>query len=99
MPIPSLDVDVRQQFADQFSKWRQGPLPPVVEQVRRMEAQRRKAVELLGEILATLLLEGNQHVFKDAPEDWHTLVKSWRSRYSRLKTEGDGEVAEKERGR
>lgn len=102
MPIPSLEpFDASQQFTDQmFSEWRQEPLPPIVEQVSRMEAQRQKAMELLGEILATLLLEGNQYLFKDdLVEDWHVLVKSWRSRYSRLKTEGDGEVTEKEGGR
>ena len=94
MPTQNLDVDANRQldaasrrFVDtMFLSSKQESLPPVVEQVKQMETQRQKAVELLGEVLATLLPEGNQYLFEHAPEDWHTLVESWRKRYSRLKT-------------
>lgn len=35
-------------------------------------------------ILATLVLPGNEQVFKDLPEGWHELVKDWRQRCDEL---------------
>lgn len=51
------------------------------EQVERLEQQHDSAMNLLGEILATLLLEPNQEAFAELPEQFHVCVASWERRW------------------
>ncbi len=60
------------------------PEQPITKQVRVLESRCHKITRLLKHILATLMLEGNQHLFAQMPEDWHLLVKSWYEEHQRL---------------
>lgn len=39
---------------------------------------------LLGEIIATLNLEGNTHWFSEMPEDWFDLIGLWTEQWRNL---------------
>lgn len=69
---------------------------PLVKQVVQVEERAEKAMQLAGDILATMRLEGNQYLFEQMPEDWQILVESWLRRYRRLKGDSGEEVEHKE---
>ena len=54
---------------------------PITKQVAALESGHHKLAMLLKHILATLMLEGNQHLFDQMPEDWHLMVKAWHEQY------------------
>lgn len=53
-------------------------------QVADLENQRDKLKSLCGEILATILLDGNKHLFQYAPPIWHELVARWEEEFKRI---------------
>jgi hypothetical protein len=67
-------------------------IPPLAQQVAQVEERAAKAISLAGEILATLVLEENQHYFAKFPDDWHMMVHSWRMRFHVLRPTQEGET-------
>lgn len=62
------------------------PPSPIADIVRKLERDHTDAMELLGEIVASLNLEGNAHLFAEMPDDWHHLVEHWTKWWRNLKS-------------
>jgi len=58
---------------------------PVSNNVLELEINHNTLLQLCSEILATLQLEGNAHLFDNFPHDWPVFVGSWQERYEQLK--------------
>lgn len=86
MPVNiPMDPEVRQRFIETLGIMMQpNPAGPITELVATLESKHRNAITLLKHMLATLMLEGNQHLFAQMPEDWRLLVKSWYEQYQTL---------------
>ncbi len=61
------------------------PLSPLAGGVVKLERRCKELSELCGEILTSLRLPGNAHLFEDFPEGWFDLLENWDVRYSRLR--------------
>ena len=60
------------------------PLPPLAQEVVKLEQRCAALSELCGQMLASLQLPGNAHLFDGFPEGWFDLVEIWDTTYSRL---------------
>ena len=61
------------------------PLSPLADGVVKLERRCSELSELCGEMLTSLQLPGNAHLFEDFPEGWFDLVENWDVRYSRFR--------------
>ena len=69
-PLPSADFNTLFEYKKRCY--------PIADSVRALEERCQMAISLVGEILATLQLEGNAHLFNDFPDDWSSLVDNWQ---------------------
>jgi len=58
---------------------------PIAKGVLEIERRLHNAMGLLDEIIATLLLDGNAHLFSELPPSWHYAVENWHKRYDGIK--------------
>lgn len=56
---------------------------PITNSVATLERKYNTLQIICGEMLSTLQLESNAHLFKNFPQDWHTFVEDWSKRYER----------------
>lgn len=88
MPFPSIapsDIAALAEDKVFYNRQQEGKKEelPVTDTVAALERKCNTLQELCGEILSTLQLEGNVHLFKDFPQDWTILVQNWRERYEK----------------
>lgn len=60
------------------------PLSPLAQEVIKLEQRCAALSELCGQMLASLQLPGNAHLFDGFPEGWFDLIEIWDTAYSRL---------------
>jgi hypothetical protein len=96
MPFPSYDMGDIAAFAeddkyyDSILEQRRQLLQPVTEPleiapvVAKLENDYRRCKRLCNEILATLVLDGNSHLFAAFPADWQQRVEAWQQRADKL---------------
>jgi len=82
--MPLKNSEAQQKFLETLSAKQPKLEQPITKQVALLESSHHKISMLLSEVLATLTLEGNQHLFEQVPEDWHLLVELWHKRYRKL---------------
>jgi hypothetical protein len=58
---------------------------PITDSVRVLEERCAALQDLASEILASIQIKGNAHLFKDFPDGWHTFVDNWQQRLDELK--------------
>ena len=63
---------------------------PVTDVVRKLERKNQLLNDLLGEIITTFRLDGNQKYFdENMPDNWHEITSNWIKRYDHLKEKPD----------
>jgi hypothetical protein len=60
------------------------PSYPITDKVHDLERKYSHLCELTSEILSTLQLEGNAHLFTGFPDDWHAHVEAWQKRFDKV---------------
>ena len=78
MELPVIPKSILNMFKDGVS------LPPLTERVMELEERCIGLQELAREMLATLSMEGNAHLFEHMPSSFFDLLEKWTKQYQHL---------------